>query len=300
MARSISQHRKDLLFVLGDCNATMPEAMENMVGNLVCEKKNANTHLLQQLLIDSEIWVPATYEACHRGDQHTWTHHTGKKSRLDYIMVDRGIAEGECWSFPMHGIEIGNPVEDHGAVGLEVQWTWKSKHGVKVHKQVDWLEVGKEENASKVRELIDSIPQCPWHVDIHDHTQYVQNSVTAVLAHEFPLKKKAARKTYISEETWMLRKRKLWMRSTLRRYHKSIDVTHRLRFAIGKLRHAGGAQQWMETAALVLAEKMIVAAQREAARQIKRQLRKDRDAYVETVADDIRDAKAMSTKPLID
>lgn len=300
MARSISQHRKDLLFVLGDCNATMPEAMENMVGNLVCEKKNANTHLLQQLLIDSEIWVPATYEACHRGDQHTWTHHTGKKSRLDYIMVDRGIAEGECWSFPMHGIEIGNPVEDHGAVGLEVQWTWKSKHGVKVHKQVDWLEVGKEENASKVRELIDSIPQCPWHVDIHDHTQYVQNSVTAVLAHEFPLKKKAARKTYISEETWMLRKRKLWMRSTLRRYHKSIDVTHRLRFAIGKLRHAGGAQQWMETAALVLAEKMIVAAQREAARQIKRQLRKDRDAYVETVADDIRDAKAIDVHKALD
>ena len=300
LAQSISKHRKDLLCVLGDYNATMPEAMENMVGNLVCEKKNANTHLLQQLLIDSDIWAPATYEACHRGDRHTWTHHIGKKSRLDYILVDRGIAEGECWSFPMHGIEIGNPVEDHGAVGLEVQWEWKSKHGVKVYKQVDWLEVGKEENASKVRELIDSIPQCPWHVDIHDHMQYVQNSVTAVLAHEFPLKKKTARKTYISEETWMLRKRKLWMRSTLWHYHKNIDVTHRLRFAMGKLRHEGGVRQWMEAAALVLAEKMIVAAHRDAAKQMERQLRKDRDAYVETVADDIRDAKAIDVHKALD
>lgn len=62
----------------------------------------------------------------------------------------------------MSGIEIGNPVEDHGAVGLDVQWEWRSKHGIKVQKQIDWKEVGKEESAARVRELIANIPQCPW------------------------------------------------------------------------------------------------------------------------------------------
>ena len=300
LAQSIHKHRKGVLFVLGDYNATMPEAMETMIGSLVCEKKNANTHLMQQLLIDSDIWAPATYEACHRGERHTWTHHTGKTSRLDYILVDRGVAESECWSYPMNGIEIGNPVEDHAAVGPDVQWEWKSKHGVKAYKQVDWMEVGKPENASKVRELIDGIPQCAWNVDIHDHMQFVQNSVTAVLAQEFPLKKKSARKTYISEATWTLRRNKLWMRSMLRHYRKYIDDTHRLRFAMGKLRHGGEARQWMETIALVLAEKMIVAEQREAAKKMKWQLRKDRDAYVEPVADDIRDAKAIDVHKALD
>ena len=71
---------------------------------------------------------------------------------LDYILVDRANSRKEnAGAIPCSGIEIGNPVEDHGAVGLE------STMGVEIKTRcqsmqvpVDWTEVGKEENAMKV------------------------------------------------------------------------------------------------------------------------------------------------------
>lgn len=130
--------------------------------------------------------------------------------------------------------------------------------------------------------------------------QFVQNSVSAVLANDFPLKRKTARKTYISDATWKLRKKKLWMRSTLRYFHRQVDGTHLLRIAMGKLRSGGDARHWLETTVFILAEKMIVQAQRNAAKQMKSQLRKGRDTYVEKVADDIRDAKAIDVHKALD
>ena len=299
LSSSIAKHRKDVLFILGDFNATLPETMEDHVGTLICDKGNTNSGPLQQILVENKLWAPASYEACHQGTGHTWTHYTGKTSRLDYILVDRQIDEGACWSYPMKDIEIGNPIEDHEAIGMDIQWEWKSHHGLKSRKSIDWSEVGKKENANRVRELVGSIPNCQWNVDIHDHMQFVQDTVIEVLKTEFPLKKKTHRKTYISDETWRLRSYKLKLRAVLHDLRKQEDG-HKLRFALEKLRQRGPTGRVRETVTVILAERMLVMTQRAMSQKLKKQLRKDRDDYVETIADDIRHANAIDVHKALD
>ena len=131
--------------------------------------------------------------------------------------------------------KLATQSEDHAAVGLDVQWEWKSKHGVKAYKQVDWMEVGKPENAPKVRELIDGIPQCAWNVDIHDHMQFVQKQCDSRSCTRVPPEERSRHARPTSrKQPWTLRRNKLWMRSILRHYRKYIDDTHRLRYANGQ------------------------------------------------------------------
>ena len=284
---------------LGDFNATLPEIIEDHVGTLVCDKGSPNSVQLQQILTENKLWAPATYEACHQGDRHTWTHYTGKTTRLDYILVDRSIEEGACWSYPMTDIEIGNPIEDHQAIGMDLQWEWKSHHGLKKRKGVDWTEVGKKENVHKVRELVGSIPNCEWNVDIHDHMQFVQDAVIDVLTKEFPLKKKTSRKTYISDETWNIRSSKMKLRAALHVMRKQSDG-HIKRYAMEKLRQRGETRRWDELTAMILAERMLVMTQRVTSQSLKRQLRKDRDDYVEAIADGIKNANAIDVHKALD
>ena len=298
LEKSIAKHRKDVLLILGDFNATLPEIIDDHVGTLVCDKSNPNSVPLQQILTGHKLWAPSTYEACHQGDRHTWTHYTGKTTRLDYILVDRNIEEGACWSYPMTDIEIGNPIEDHQAIGMDLQWEWKSHHGLKKRKGVDWIEVGKTENAHKVRSLVGSIPNCEWNVDIHDHMQFVQDAVFDVLKKEFPLKKKTSRKTYISDTTWSIRGKKMKIRAALHVMRKQSEGVA-MRYVMEKLK-LRETRRWDDLTAMVLAEQLLVKAQRVMSQSLKKQLRKDRDDFVEAIADDIKNAEAIDVHKALD
>lgn len=42
---------------------------------------------MRLFILDWNMWLPATFEDCHWGPGHTWTHPRGQVSRLDYIAI---------------------------------------------------------------------------------------------------------------------------------------------------------------------------------------------------------------------
>ena len=172
-----SRRTPDPIFIMGDFNATLPETNNQHIGKLTCNKANSNSMHLARLMEKVSVWAPSTFEDCHAGSSSTWTHASGHTSRLDYIFVDESLAMHQCHSCPLPDLDAGNPIEDHQAVGLSVTWSWTTKCLPTNKKRIDWHAISQRHNAEKIRECLANIPNCDWGVDIHDHMQFVQDSI---------------------------------------------------------------------------------------------------------------------------
>ena len=224
----------DHVIIMGDFNATMPTALPPYTGNNQCKKSNDNSVFLEDFLQTTQTWAPSTFNECHQGDTHTWTHPTGAVSRLDYILIDDQVKQQNCQSYPLPDLDAGNPTEDHQAVGLTVQLKWESTGRQRSRRSIDWYEVAQPRNAEKVRQCIASVPQCAWGVDIHDHMQFVQDAVHEQLSEHFTTKKKPVVKPYITEGTWCIREKKLLLRRALREMHREEEKVISVMIAFGK------------------------------------------------------------------
>ena len=189
---------QDPVIIMGDFNATLPDKINQHIGDLTCGKTNPNSIYLAQLMDKVEVWAPSTFTECHEGTSATWTHSSGQTSRLDYILVDDMLATHHCHSYPLPELDAGNPIEDHQAVGLSVAWTWTTKYRPVNKKRIDWHAISQRQNADKVRECLANIPNCAWGVDIHDHMQYVQDAIQYQLRQNFETNKKPRMRPYIT------------------------------------------------------------------------------------------------------
>ena len=80
-------HTNDLIICGCDFNARMPNARLPYVGDLLCEKGNANTAFLESTLGKFNLFLPSTFSELHNGPSETWRHSSGQTARLDYIAV---------------------------------------------------------------------------------------------------------------------------------------------------------------------------------------------------------------------
>lgn len=70
------------------------------VGGHGAEDETDSGAVFHSTLMDWDMWLPATFEECHWGPCHTWTHPRGSTNRLDYIAIPsilghmKGIGRG--------------------------------------------------------------------------------------------------------------------------------------------------------------------------------------------------------------
>ena len=280
-----SRRTPDPIFIMGDFNATLPETNHQQIGKLTCSKANANSMHLAMLMEKVSMWAPSTFEDCHEGSSSTWTHASGQTSRIDYILVDEALAMQQCHSYPLPDLDAGNPIEDHQAVGLSVTWSWTTKCLPASKKRIDWHAISQRHNAEKVRECLANIPNCAWGVDIHDHMQFVQDSIQYQLRQNFETSKKPKMRPYITDRTWRIRSEKLQLRGILRQVHREASDSYRVAKAIGIWSERGLKVQ--QTAVWVLTELFAAKQLRQTSRQLKASLKEDRDTHIANLADDI-------------
>eukprot|EP00434_Breviolum_minutum_P033050 symbB.v1.2.029238.t1/scaffold3175.1/size97379/5 len=275
----------DPIFIMGDFNATLPETNHQQIGNLTCIKANPNSVHLSRFLEQVSMWAPSTFSDCHEGSNSTWTHASGQASRLDYILVDEALAMHQCHSYLLPDLDAGNPVEDHQAVGLSVAWSWTTKCLAACRKRIDWHAISQRHNAEKVRECLANIPNCAWGVDIHDHMQFVQDSIQYQLRQNFETSKKPKMRPYITDRTWQIRSEKLQLRGMLRQVHREASNSYGVAKTFGIW--SDRELKVQQTVVWVLIELFAAKQLRLTSRQLKASLKEDRDIHITNLADDI-------------
>ncbi|OLP94740.1 hypothetical protein AK812_SmicGene23225 [Symbiodinium microadriaticum] len=88
------------------------------------------------------------------------------------------------------------------------------------------------EGKEKIQTICASMPEQPWHIDVHRHASAIETHFGKYLPVAFPPPKARKAKAYLQQDTWQVRNQRAWLR---KRVHKE---THRCEcFTVGVLPH---------------------------------------------------------------
>ena len=285
LSSSIGKCRKeDILIVLGDLNARLPESVFPCVGDLVCQKRNGNTDHMLNFILAHNLYVPSTFSAHHHGPIETWCHTSGSMSRLDYVLIHQDQWTN-FYSSAWPRLDVGNAVADHFAVALRLRAEWNNVQMPKPKKSIDWQKVRDPMNQKHLCEALTEIPLAPWHVHPTDQVHSLNHAIKGKLEELFPLKGARFRKPYVTEDIWSMRQQRCNLRALLRNMHRHF-ACEKGTLWLGFRRLAG--RSCCSTKHFLVAPQLTtslcVAMLRETAHCLKLKIKAARANYVEEVA----------------
>ncbi|CAE7737850.1 unnamed protein product, partial [Symbiodinium sp. CCMP2456] len=297
--RLIRQHRRDSLVVLGgDCNASVGSVVSSHIGRpLAAESEDIPGEHLHVLLADSDLWLPATFDSCHTGETHTYTHKNGKHTcRPDFVAIPELWARGRVTSWCDPSIHAAHSTPDHVAVCVGV--TLHMREGVRsgsLCRRANPVNVVADPDCqTRIATLLKEAPCIPWGVSVHAHAAILADHVQSGLANISTKHVRRPHHAYITDETWGLQRQVARMRRELHRLTGRIaHHTLAASFAAWRLRisfvHAADTgRQWFTRADNVRTH--LQQQLKAGCAALRKACRKDRDAHISALAQTIATA----------
>ena len=239
---------------------------------------------LQQL----DICVPSTFEHNHKGVTTTWRNHDPTEAcRCDYLCVPTTWRPTDLTSYNIPTLDAGTSSMDHVPVALWCNVSFVRKRKPRPTFDREAIAGAYEEHGHA---LIDSLQGIPWSLDVHRHGALVSEKTRSWLETFCPLKKNQPRATFIKEETWHIRKCRLDLARQLRHAHHLL-ATNRLQAAflawrfdlpLRSILHQTMDFTW-SLLKTIRRHKELLRTSRNA---LRRCIRRDRTAFLESVAQD--------------
>ena len=181
---------KDVFFIVGaDGNARVPEWHGHATGGRKFGQEDANGVRLANLVDHMRAWAPSTFEHVHKGEDATFTHCSGTKSRIDFFFLPQGIPSSCFHTWVNDDFDTVSENDDHAALCLDMQVALISK-AVCDHKccarkyDVRMLKI--PEVRAAVAAKLDALPIVSWDVDVSQHAQCLQDRIQGILLQEVP------------------------------------------------------------------------------------------------------------------
>ena len=73
----------------------VPVDFQNVAGDLDCHHADEAGTRLATTVAKIRHWMPSTFSNRHKGHVETWTHATGKRSRIDYFATSEHFRVGD-------------------------------------------------------------------------------------------------------------------------------------------------------------------------------------------------------------
>ena len=197
-----------------DGNARLPTRFQEVTGDLDCGCADKAGSRLAATLAAIRHWVPTTDSQVHSGHLETWTHTSGKRSRIDYFAVSDHFRRGTLCTSPWPEFDTLNSQDDHEALLLMAEQNMSgSGAGVKRLRRgvnLDLQKLSDPDVLKAVESDIHSsgIQYVPWWVDVNTHAQAIQDVIHCALKAHLPVRDWGPRSSYISDKVWRLRELK--------------------------------------------------------------------------------------------
>ena len=279
------------LFCLSDFNARVGRQDGIIVGDRTDADTSPNGERLLDLCADHDLWLPATFSTIHSGEDFTWTHPKGPRSRLDYVAVDSHLAGCVRWSSCDHDIQVPNTSVDHVLVGAYVCWQEIDK-GSKARKRIDydWTSMKTEEGKERLSNIVRQLPDVQWDTDVHTHWQLLEDGLHRGLRTEFPPPKRSSRADIFSNETWTSLEQRKSFRSLLTTWDEHFELfllkTALLSWADGQSLSVGLRRFLLERYCFLLVRWNILDAFRKASRLTRQSVAQDKANYINAIGEE--------------
>ena len=214
--------------LLCDANARIGNIPDPSFGGLSEDKENGNGHRLRRCAHMHNLWAPATFEAHHWGDLHTWEHPSGHgRARLDYILVPQTWKNATIWSEVNSDITTALGVPDHTCTTLWITWT----HEVQVNKckrqTFNRVQATDPRNAQVLTQIIEDLPKVPWTTDASEHAAIFVQHIHKQLVHHFPNHASRSAPPFASDLTTLIYKRLTAARRALKQVNTQLPFKYK-------------------------------------------------------------------------
>ena len=217
-----------------DANARVPTDSAGVTGAVGCGQPDEAGYALVSILQRHGFWMPSTYECCHVGRSETWTHATGKASRIDFPLLSRHFHEADVQTHVADDIDLLTTGDDHDPVMAVVKLVVTD--GLSRPSMVDRVRKYDARKLAKpeVQAAVDYWLECmglhliPWELDVNSHAQAIQDGVERILCAVAPVDHNKPLSTYIPDEAWRIREARQALKKRTR-HRKEAFRDHRLR-----------------------------------------------------------------------
>ena len=281
--------------VLIDANATAPKEVTQSFGGLSQDQTNKNTFFFDAFVNQNGLFVPSTFEEIQCGPPETWTHSaTGKKSRIDYVLLPLSWRWARIQAWVDEDIHAGHAGLDHECTCVDISWNQIARPKRK-EKRIDEVAVRDPKNQDIVRAIWASCPEPDWGMNASQHAALITDHLQREAIRYFPKKWGKKYREHISDQSRELHRKVTCLRRTLRNLKKHDDfslcaVTFR---AWNAWRKGKGISAFDSSWNQLLSHATARHARdlKSASLHFRRQLRDDRKQFLLGVAENARNAK---------
>ena len=215
------------LFLL-DANCRVGSRETSAIGSHQADEEDDAGLFLHDLLLDMDLCVPSTFEACMYGSGGTlYQKRNGALDRSDYVCIQRAWLDGYCRAWTDPGITVGHPCIDHAAAVLECAVPPASLAGPgRRAPRLDAKAISDPANRPAIASIISSAPRPYWSTEVSEHAAIVVDYLYEHLRKDFPVQRARMRASFFSEETVALHQAVATLRHAVRSRTHALHLTY--------------------------------------------------------------------------
>ncbi|CAE7241543.1 unnamed protein product [Symbiodinium sp. CCMP2456] len=231
LQEELRPYKRQALIIGGvDLNGRIETNVPGATGDLQHGEPDATGVEAAALCRDLGLWVPTTYSRYHRGQSATYRHPQATEHRIDYVLQGGTAEIHEAGTAVLQDLDAGGAGDDHWPVSARlrgrlqpIQSTrrlWRPKFDVAKMLTVTGREI--------IAQAMNTYSPPPWTTHPDQHCQHLNEFIHSILARHFVKDVEGPRASYITEEMWKLRLKKMNFKKRVRhRVTLWKDLLHR-------------------------------------------------------------------------
>ena len=270
-----------------DANAHFATECSPHIGACGLEQHaNRASEHFAQLLTKHDLFIPSSFADIHEGPTWTWTSPAnGSHARCDYICLPCSLRQVPLRTWVAFSLDVGQCIEDHVPLLCLVTLHYTAMPRNLGTKRLDRQAISRM-TPDEWQSLFQEVETVPWHVDIDSHAVQLSAAIQQCLEKRFAITHSTPRRSYISESTWNLRKERIDAGRQVRHLRQYLQ-TFTLRAAFLVWRDCAPLASYLFVPGFVVYFGQLRSCQRSlhiTASHLHRQLRQERNAFLEQVA----------------
>ena len=160
------------------------------------------SELFHQILHEHSLFLPSSFEQCHRGSHYTWQIGAAK-ARLDYVGLPKWWKDHFVRTWVETDISNNFFSHDHSMVLSQIEVPLCAERHLKIRRcAFDRSAIMTEKGKQICKRLMMEAPVVPHETDPSIHCQILEDYFQTVLPRHFPFDRRKKKKSYIQDNTY--------------------------------------------------------------------------------------------------
>ena len=189
-----------LCWVRVDANAGLASEATHLFGMHEAGKVTPQTECFEAFLQNISLYVPSTFACFHDGPSYTWTHSSGRRYRIDYVLANKAAFHMTQRTSIMTDYDGSLTHEDHLPAVLEARG-WTQFGGTPDRIKWDEDALLDPVKCRQFQGALATLPLPTWNIHPNDHCALYETQLLALARQFFEVRDRKRCRPQLSQHT---------------------------------------------------------------------------------------------------